>query len=65
MTERTLVEDPDYVEIWSKITPTGRPSTTADVANAALFLVSPFSRQIMGQNLVIDGGWTSVGIPPY
>lgn len=65
LTERTLVEDPDYVEIWSKITPTGRPSTTADIANAALFLVSPFSRQIMGQNLVIDGGWTSVGVPPY
>ncbi len=65
LTERTLIEDPDYIEIWSKITPSGRPSTIDDIANAALFLVSPFSRQIMGQNLVIDGGWTSVGIPPY
>jgi glucose 1-dehydrogenase len=65
LTERTQIENPDYLEIWSKITPTQRPSTTADVANAALFLVSPFSRQIMGQNLVIDGGWASVGIPPY
>lgn len=47
LTERTLIEDPDYIEIWSKITPSGRPSTIDDIANAALFLVSPFSRQIM------------------
>lgn len=64
LTERTL-EDDDYLKIWSKITPSGKPASTADIAHAALFLVSPFSRQIMGQNLVIDGGWTSVGIPPY
>lgn len=64
LTERTL-EDKDYLKTWSKITPSGRPATTADIAHAALFLVAPFSRQIMGQNLVIDGGWTSVGVPPY
>jgi glucose 1-dehydrogenase len=64
LTERTL-EDADYLKTWSTITPSGRPATTADIAHAALFLVSPFSRQIMGQNLVIDGGWTSVGVPPY
>jgi glucose 1-dehydrogenase len=63
LTERTM-EDTDYLKIWSKITPSGKPATTADIAHAALFLVSPFSRQIMGQNLVIDGGWTSVGVPP-
>lgn len=64
LTERTL-EDKNYIKTWSKITPSNRPATTADIAHAALFLVSPFSRQIMGQNLVIDGGWTSVGVPPY
>jgi glucose 1-dehydrogenase len=64
LTERTM-EDADYLKTWSTITPSGKPATTADIANAALFLVSPFSRQIMGQNLVIDGGWTSVGVPPY
>jgi glucose 1-dehydrogenase len=64
LTERTQ-EDGNYLETWSKITPSGAPSTTADIANAALFLVSPFSRQIMGQNLVIDGGWSAVGVSPY
>jgi glucose 1-dehydrogenase len=64
LTERTL-EDTEYIETWSRITPSGRPASVADVANAAQFLVSPFSRQITGQNLVIDGGWTSVGVSPY
>ncbi|MCU0324034.1 MAG: SDR family oxidoreductase [Spirosomaceae bacterium] len=64
LTERTL-EDAEYIKTWSRITPSGRPATVEDIANAALFLVSPLSRQIMGQNLVIDGGWTSVGVSPY
>ncbi|WP_435354863.1 SDR family NAD(P)-dependent oxidoreductase [Emticicia sp. SJ17W-69] len=64
LTERTL-EDEEYIKTWSRITPSGRPATVEDIANAALFLVSPLSRQIMGQNLVIDGGWVSVGVSPY
>jgi glucose 1-dehydrogenase len=64
LTERTL-EDTEYISTWSRITPSGRPATIQDIAHAALFLVSPSSRQIMGQNLVIDGGWTSVGVSPY
>ena len=63
LTERTL-DDPTYIPIWSRITPMGRPATVEDIANAALFLVSPVSRHITGQSLVVDGGWTSVGIPP-
>ena len=64
LTERTLA-DAEYISTWSRITPSGRPATVADIANAAVFLVSPASRQIMGQNLVIDGGWVSVGVSPY
>jgi 3-oxoacyl-[acyl-carrier protein] reductase len=64
LTERTL-EDAEYISTWSRITPSGKPATIEDIAHAALFLVSPLSRQIMGQNLVIDGGWTSVGVSPY
>ena len=64
LTERTLQDD-EYIKTWSRITPTGKPATVQDIANAALFLVSPQSRQITGQSLVIDGGWTSVGVSPY
>lgn len=64
LTERTL-QEADYESTWKKLTPTGRPATVADIANAALFLLSPASRQITGQTLIIDGGWTSVSPSPY
>lgn len=64
VTERTG-DDPEYVSTWSRITPMGRPATVQDIANAALFLVSPASRHITGQSLVVDGGWTSVSPSPY
>ncbi|PWT72581.1 MAG: short-chain dehydrogenase [Bacteroidetes bacterium] len=64
LTERTI-NDPEYEKTWSRITPTGRPATTADIAHAALFLVSKQARQITGQSLIIDGGWTSVSPSPY
>ena len=64
VTERTK-GDASYEETWSRITPMGRPASTNDIANAALFLVSPLASHITGQALVIDGGWTSVSPSPY
>lgn len=64
LTERTL-EDKEYARIWSELSPTGRPSTTTDIANAALFLVSQEARQITGQTLVIDGGWSAISPSPF
>ena len=64
LTERTL-EDKEYTSTWSSITPLGKPASTNDIANAALFLVSPHSKHITGQSLIIDGGWTSVSPSPY
>ncbi|MEJ7821685.1 MAG: SDR family oxidoreductase [Chitinophagaceae bacterium] len=64
LTERTL-DDKDYEKTWSRITPIGRPATTLDIANAALFMVSPNAKNITGQSLVIDGGWTSISPSPY
>jgi len=64
LTERTL-EDKEYTNTWSRITPLGKPATTNDIANAALFLVHPDSKHITGQRLIIDGGWTSVSPSPY
>lgn len=64
LTERTLHDEPDYPEIWRDLSPTGRASTPEDVAQAALFLVSPQAGQITGQTLVVDGGWSSVSPEP-
>lgn len=39
--------------------PLGRPGTTDEIAEAALFLSSPASGYISGQVLAVDGGWTA------
>jgi glucose 1-dehydrogenase len=64
LTERTGAEQ-DYEEIWSRITPMGRPAYCIDIANAALFLVSDKARHITGQTLIVDGGWTSTSPSPF
>lgn len=63
MTERTS-GDAGYERTWSTLTPMGRPATTLDIADAALFLVSSQARHITGQTLVVDGGWTAVSPNP-
>lgn len=64
LTERTLTFD-GYENAWSAITPMGRPASVDDITQAVLFFLSPSSRHITGQSLVIDGGWTSVSpLPP-
>ena len=63
-TERTL-NDHNYAKTWADITPMGRPASVQDIANAACFLVSPASRHITGQTLIVDGGWSSVSPSPY
>ena len=63
LTERTI-GDPDYAAAWSERTPMGRPASVADIAHAALFLVSPLSWHITGQHLIVDGGWTLISPGP-
>jgi NAD(P)-dependent dehydrogenase (short-subunit alcohol dehydrogenase family) len=64
LTERTLQDD-NYEKTWSRLTPMGKPAAVEDIANAVLFLVSPHSRHITGQSLVVDGGWTATSPSPY
>ncbi|WP_426671153.1 SDR family NAD(P)-dependent oxidoreductase [Mucilaginibacter sp. McL0603] len=64
LTERTL-QDNNYEQIWSRITPMGRAATVEDIANSVLFFVLPQSRHITGQTLVVDGGWTATSPSPY
>ncbi|TDS12942.1 SDR family NAD(P)-dependent oxidoreductase [Sphingobacterium paludis] len=62
-TERTL-EDEQYEEAWSEVTPLGKVAHPRDIAYATNFLLSEEARHITGQNLVVDGGWTSVSPAP-
>lgn len=63
LTERTQ-SDTSYQEIWSSLTPLGKPASVQDIANAALFLLSDKAKHITGQTLVVDGGWTVVSPQP-
>lgn len=60
-TPRTLTEEPEYEDTWRRITPLQRAGTTADMAEAALFLLSPEAAYITGQTLTVDGGWSVAG----
>jgi 3-oxoacyl-[acyl-carrier protein] reductase len=62
-TPRTL-SDPDWGPAWAEATPNGRVATTADVAAAALFLLSDQAAHVTGQSLVVDGGWIAMGAVP-
>ena len=39
--------------------PLGRPGTTEEIANVALFLAAPESSYVNGSVLTVDGGWTA------
>lgn len=49
------------IEAVRRRTPIGRLGTAEDVADLALFLASDVSRNITGQVVVSDGGWTADG----
>lgn len=40
----------------ASMTPVGQVTTPQDLADAALFFASPWSRAVTGQNLIVDGG---------
>lgn len=58
LTERTLVDDPQYERNWEQVTPTGHIGYVEDIVGTALYLASPEARHITGQTLVVDGGWS-------
>lgn len=65
LTERTRDETPNYAADWAAVTPTGQVSQVDDIAAAVRFLAAPESRQISGQTLVVDGGWSlAAPLPP-
>lgn len=64
LTERTREEEPDYAGVWSVLNPNGRVGKPEDIAATVSFLLSPASRHITGQTLLVDGGWTAYAPSP-
>ena len=42
-------------------TPNGKLASSEDIANTVVFLASEDSKHIIGQTIVVDGGWTAYG----
>ena len=51
----------DLIDAAGRRTPAGRLVEPTDVADAALFLVSPLARMVMGHTLLVDGGYSIMG----
>ena len=52
-------EHPEFVAKLANKVPLGRVGNPEEIASAAVFLVSKGGSFITGQNLFVDGGWTS------
>jgi 3-oxoacyl-[acyl-carrier protein] reductase len=55
-TKMTDVLTDQQKDLILKKIPMGRLGSTEDIANAAVFLASPYSNYITGQVLTVDGG---------
>lgn len=57
-----IVEDKtkeEFIENYKRLTPLGRFANDQDIKGPVIFLASKASSFITGQNLMVDGGWTS------
>lgn len=54
---KSLMEDKDYLEDVLSRTPLGRIAEPEEVARVVAFLCMPASSYIIGQNIIIDGGF--------
>jgi len=52
-------EKPEFIERLAQKVPLGRVGQASEIAGSVTFLLSDASSFITGQNLAVDGGWTS------
>ncbi|MCD6401243.1 MAG: SDR family oxidoreductase [Anaerolineales bacterium] len=52
-------QDPEFVENYIARTPLGRMGGLDDLKGAAVYLASEASAWVTGQNIIVDGGWTT------
>ena len=56
---KTQQSFPDFIERLSEKTPLGRVGKQEEIAGTVAFLLSDAASYITGQNIFVDGGWTS------
>jgi len=61
---RELAEDEAFSRDYMHKLPPGRFGNPAEVADAVVFLASPASDFVFGQQLMVDGGYTAIGHLP-
>lgn len=61
---RELAEDEEFSRDYMHKLPPGRFGDPAEVADAVVFLSSPASDFVFGQQLMVDGGYTAIGHLP-
>lgn len=52
-------QSPSFVEKYSRKTPLGRMGKPEEIVGAVIYLASDASSFVTGQNIIIDGGWTT------
>ncbi|MBU0980231.1 MAG: SDR family oxidoreductase [Nanoarchaeota archaeon] len=52
-------QDPDFVKRYSKLTPLGRMAKAEEIVSPVLMLASKKSSYMTGENIMVDGGWTT------
>lgn len=60
MTRNFVAEQPEMARFWRERIPAGEMGTPEDVAGVAAFLASGQARYVVGQSIVVDGGYTIV-----